>query len=291
MLFSAPFGVVRTIVRCMKTFEINGTTLVGEQKGSGETLVFVHGAVGDFRTWENQVDEFATRYQVISYSRRWHHPQSCSVNATSYTPDIHIADLLSLLRQIGPAHLVSHSYGAAISSVVAIQEPRLVRSLVLAEPSLFSLLVEDAAASVALQKAFGRVPHLTSLIANGNYEAALDDFLEVILGDKRRDLSSRAREVMLANLHTLLPMLNGMLSSSPFTSTHAAMIRVPTLLISGEHTPIFFRRTLEILKAAIPRAEHVMLPGISHGLHLEDPVSFRRAAFDFLSKLELVPAA
>ena len=93
-----------------------------------------------------------------------------------------------------------------------------------------------------------------------------------------------SRRVMLANTHTIEPMLNGMNGGGHFTAAHAAQIRVPTLLLTGEHSPAFFRLTSETLARAIPGVQQAVIPGISHGLQLEAPDEFSRAVLNFFAQ-------
>ncbi|HKZ79231.1 MAG TPA: alpha/beta fold hydrolase [Pyrinomonadaceae bacterium] len=75
----------------------------------------MHGALGDYRTWNQQAATLAQQYHVISYTRRYHQPNSSTNGADDYTYRRHVDDLISLIHAfgLGPAHLVGHSYGAA----------------------------------------------------------------------------------------------------------------------------------------------------------------------------------
>jgi non-heme chloroperoxidase len=55
-----------------RTIDANGTELVYVEQGDGETVVFVHGSLSDFRSWGLQMAPFAQRYRTIAYSRRGH---------------------------------------------------------------------------------------------------------------------------------------------------------------------------------------------------------------------------
>ncbi len=44
----------------------------------------------------------------------------------------------------GPVHLVGYSYGGAVAATAAIENPSLVRSLILYEPALVSLLPAES---------------------------------------------------------------------------------------------------------------------------------------------------
>lgn len=276
----------------MNTLHINGVDLACEERGHGEPLVLVHGAVADFRSWETQVTQFATHYRVIAYSRRWHYPNSRGTSGARYTLEVHIADLIELLRHCGPAHLVGHSYGAAICAMMALQRPDLVRSLVLAEPSLISLLRSNPAGATTLAQVIAATTQVLTRVHQSQNESALRDYLEIILGPRGFErVPPRARAVMLENLHTLEPMLNGMNSAPPFTAEDAANLTTPTLLMDGEQSPALFRVVMNELERSLPNAQRITLPGVSHGLHLENPRAFNRAALDFLVPTALEPLA
>src|SRR5262245_47467086 len=125
-----------------RALAINNTTLHYFECGQGEPLLFVHGAFGDLETFREQVEAFATRFRVIVYSRRFF-PPNAPPRATDVNPlDVHVADLRALMTELNakPAHLVGSSYGAYIALALALDDAKLVRSLVLGEPPVWSLL-------------------------------------------------------------------------------------------------------------------------------------------------------
>ena len=276
----------------MNTLLINGTDLACEERGDGEPLVLVHGALGDLRSWEALVADFATHYRVIAYSRRWHCPNSRETRDACYTVEVHVGDLTALLQQQGPSHLVGYSYGAAICAIVALQQPGLVRSLVLAEPSLLSLLESNPTSAKVLSQATAATTQVLTQVQQNQYESALQDYLEIILGPRGFErLPQRARAVMFENLHTLEPMLNGMHASQPFTAEHAARITAPALLLDGGQSPPLFRLVQDELHRSLPNAQRIALPAVSHGLYLENPEAFSRAVLGFLAAMTPEPLA
>ncbi len=52
------------------SIHVNGVDLAYIEQGAGTPLVFVHGGLGDYRTWTFQVEPFARHYHVVAYSRR-----------------------------------------------------------------------------------------------------------------------------------------------------------------------------------------------------------------------------
>src|SRR6266705_1609467 len=54
-----------------KEVEINGVRLQYVEQGSGEPMVFVHGAPSDLRTWEPVREVVAKNYRFIAYTQRY----------------------------------------------------------------------------------------------------------------------------------------------------------------------------------------------------------------------------
>jgi len=81
--------------------------------GTGDAVVFVHGSVSDYRSWQHQIPRFAQRYRAIAYSRRYHWPNPPPGEGVAYTIDRHVADLIAVIEALGlaPARLVGSSYG------------------------------------------------------------------------------------------------------------------------------------------------------------------------------------
>ena len=97
-----------------KRANVGGTELSYFEIGEGEPVVFVHGSIGDYRTWGYQFEAFAQRYRVISYSRRYHYPNTWVGDGMDYSSALHAEDLAGFIRALGfgPAHLIGQSYGA-----------------------------------------------------------------------------------------------------------------------------------------------------------------------------------
>ena len=54
-----------------KDVEVNGVRLQYIEQGSGEPIVFVHGAPHDLRAWEPVREEIAKKYRFIAYTQRY----------------------------------------------------------------------------------------------------------------------------------------------------------------------------------------------------------------------------
>lgn len=124
--------------------KVNGYDFEYIENGNGEPVVFVHGSVSDYRTWTNQIEEFAKKYHTITYSRRFHWPNEKISEKEDYSMHQHVSDLEIILKAINkPVHLIGHSYGAFICLLLANKSPQLMRTLVLAEPPVITLYVSS----------------------------------------------------------------------------------------------------------------------------------------------------
>src|SRR5438552_11526071 len=84
----------------LKKVRVNGTELHYVEQGEGDSLVFVHGGLGDFRTWGPQMGPFSGRYHVVSYSRRGHYPNAWPEDYSSVEMMPHVEDLAALIEKL-----------------------------------------------------------------------------------------------------------------------------------------------------------------------------------------------
>ncbi|HEY8560245.1 MAG TPA: alpha/beta hydrolase [Pyrinomonadaceae bacterium] len=267
----------------VQTVEVDGARLAYAERGNGEPLVFIHGAVSDYRSWSEQLEEFADDYRVIAYSRRAHYPNARKADS-NYTRGVHVRDLIALLKtlHLGKAHLVGHSYGAAIALLAALEAPELVSSLVLGEPSPFPQIL-DADAQPLLDEQKRRFDKVARFARNGDETAAVREFLHVVIGiDAFCLLPAERRAVVLANAGTLLPMLRTFYDSA-LTGEKLKKLTAPAMLVTGEISPVLARLGCKALDRLLPNSKIAVLKCASHGLHMENPKDYNRLLADFLS--------
>ena len=138
----------------MARLDIDGLELAYSDEGRGDPLQLVHGSASDQRTWEGQRGEFARHFRVVAFSRRYHWPNPPIPPDAQYTMREQLEDLKRVPRVLGidSAHFVGHSYGAFLCLLLAIESPALVRTLVLAEPPVITLLTSNAPTPLELVK-------------------------------------------------------------------------------------------------------------------------------------------
>ena len=253
------------------------------EEGEGEPLVFVHGALGDYRTWEPQIAALAGEYRAISYSRRYHWESTAPGDGTDYSYPLHAEDLTALIKSLaaGPLHLVGHSYGGFVAAMVAQQQPELVHTLVLVEPATFGLL-RDPAQRQSAKEGFGRAfAAALPLLEAGDREGAVRQFINFVRGDNSFDqLPETDRHRLVDNAHTLKLMTFNPVHR--FGREEAQQIRARTLLVEGDKSPDFFRGTIAELAGCIPHATIATIGGAGHMSPRDNPQAFNRAIQNFL---------
>jgi pimeloyl-ACP methyl ester carboxylesterase len=263
------------------------------EKGEGEPVVFIHGAVSDFRTWIEQIEFFsAMNYRAVSYSRRFHRPNAeFKPGAANYSRSLHTSDLVGFLRALdaGKAHLVGHSYGASIALMTALDHPELVGSLVLGEPSPFPTLLDKETERRLLLEQKAGFDKARRLMRNGQKEEAVRHFLHVVVGvDVFPLLPEERRAVVLENADTLEPMLETYYESPSLNAERLkSVVGVPTLLVTGELSPRLARLSNEAINRLLPDSRISVLRRASHGLQMENPEGFNRMVGNFLAARRL----
>jgi len=265
----------------------NGTDLTFVEQGEGAPVVFVHGAVGDLRFWEPQRTAVAKHHRFVAYTLRYHGTGAWTDDGKQYAPQVHAADLAAFIAALnaGPVHLVGLSYGGLIAALVATRQPALLRSLTLAEPALFSLLADRAEDKPALAAWTAAVGPVMEPLKAGDSVTATKRLLEIVNGGFGGDFDSMPaplRQILLDNARTL-----SLLFAAPQVTVSCDALRavkVPTLLIRGEHTPVFFSSTNDAVGRCIPGSQKRVIPKASHIMSAQNAEAFNEAVLSFVEK-------
>lgn len=266
---------------------VNGAELHYISAGSGEPVILLHGDQGDYRSWEPQMRELSRYYRVISYSRRYHFPNANPQTATDHSALVDAADLEAFIKalRLKRVNLVGASMGAAAALTLAIEHPRRVRRLVIAEPPLFAWTKRFSEGDALYQDFMKRIldPARKALVAGDDTEA-MRFWVDGFSAPGRFDaLSSEARLGVMQNAGFLRMLAR---SQNPYPDIPRASLyrlNMPVLVITGERTAPIHRRIDEDLSRWIPRARSATIPAAGHGSPRENPQVFTEVVDQFLS--------
>jgi pimeloyl-ACP methyl ester carboxylesterase len=274
--------------------EVNGAFLSYEEQGAGQSVVFVHGALSDLRVWDplrNELarrTEIANRFRLIAYTQRYYGTRPWSDEGARFNVVTHAEDLAGLIATLAaePVNLVGTSYGGLVAATAAVRNPALVRSLVLYEPALVSLLPpesEDGSAARADRAAF-MAPVMSALEVGDTIRAAQAMYEAVNqLQPGGFEHEPHAVQTRVLDNARSLPLVLALASASDMTCELLKNFSHPTLVMRGEKSQAYYVLISEAIGRCMPWARQVVLKNANHSAPHRNPEAFAAAVFDFLS--------
>jgi pimeloyl-ACP methyl ester carboxylesterase len=230
----------------------------------GEPILLIHGFASNHRiNWVNPrwVDTLTkSGRRVVAFDNRGHGQSEKLYAPTDYRTDLMTRDAANLLAHLGieSADVMGYSMGARIASFLALEQPKLVRSLVLG--GLGDRLVRDAGLPGAIAEAL-EVPSIDGL------------------ADPTQRLFRAFADQTKSDRAALAACVRGF--RRRLRPEEAARIVQPTLVAVGERDTIAGDPSK--LVALLPRPEALLIPGRDHNLAVGDK-AFKAGALDFLAR-------
>jgi len=252
-----------------------------EANGDGEAVLLIHGGhVTDGFLPLMSEASLANGYRLIRYRRRGY--AGSDPVSGGFSVEEQAQDALALMTHLGMerAHVVGHSYGGAIALQLAIDAPRLVRSLVLLEPAI---LAADAAAAF-----FEAAKPVLALYRSGDVAGAIDLFMSAAgAPDWRSAVAANipgAAEQAEKDAATSFEVEIPALAEPLFDGDQSSRISQPILYAIGSESGPLFEAAKQHFQSMIPSTEGVVLPGVNHLMQMRDPKLIAAAIADFLSR-------
>jgi pimeloyl-ACP methyl ester carboxylesterase len=257
----------------MKRAPVAGGELEYEVRGSGEPVLFIHGAHIADSFLPLMSEPSLASYGLIRYHRRGHVSSTPSVGPFSIEQEA--ADALALLQhlRLERAHVVGHSSGGVIALQLALDMPDAVHSLVLIEPAL----IRDRSAFSSW------VTPMIERYQAGDASGAVDAFMvrptwrtevarTVPGGPEQADKDARA--FFEVEIRAVLQW--------KWNGSELQQISQPILYVNQSGAD--WEDKKQHIGAWFPKADHHLVDNVSHLLPMQNPAAVAQGVSDFLKR-------
>ncbi|WP_162070791.1 alpha/beta fold hydrolase [Burkholderia sp. THE68] len=168
-------------------------------------------------------------------------------------------------RQRGKVHLVGHSYGGGVALRAALERPHGVASITLYEPSAFHLLKGMGARGAAeFAEILAIAARTAEGVVTGDLRGAASSFVDYWSGRGAWSALRPSIQAMLTRWVPKAPLDFRALIHEPTPASAYAALRIPTLVMRGEHAPAPTRLIAETLPDLMPAAKLIVVPDAGH---------------------------
>ena len=235
------------------------------EAGVGPAVVCVHASASSSAQWRPLMDSLAGRFRTLAVdlygsgkSARWPSGRTLS-----------LADEVAFLDPVLAAagdrfHLVGHSYGGAVALKAALANPDRLRSLVLFEPVLFSLLFAEDVTQPAAREIAAVRDDTVGAVHRGNPDDAGARFVDYWMGARVWAGMPVSRRQAVAEAMGTVSNEWDALFMEPMRLEGLATLDVPVLLLTGSESPASARAVARLLMKTLPRVTAVEIEGVGH---------------------------
>lgn len=243
------------------TASADGTTIAYERSGAGPVLLVVDGALCHraFGPARPVAKEFGDRFTVVAYDRRGRGASGTGEGG----PEREIEDLAAVIEAVGgDVTVLAFSSGAGLAYRAAAAGVPMRRLIGYEAPWVGLRKNRDGSAR-------DYIGELDTLVAEGRNGAAVDYFMvKMVKGPAFLPVMFRIMRPIWKQLRAVAPTLpnDARAMGATFTVPTDVLGRVPvpTLVLAGGKSPAEMRAAQERIAAAIPGAQHGLIPGATH---------------------------
>ncbi|HJV45331.1 MAG TPA: alpha/beta hydrolase [Bacillota bacterium] len=244
------------------------------QRGHGETIIFVHGLVGNHQVFSREFESFSSHFHVIAYDYLGHGGRS--LNDKPFTLPSLVEELHQVYVKTGirKAHLCSLSFGSYIANVFAYQYPDLVASLCHIGGSFNG--------GFQLWQAYKNLWECR----DQPYKQWIEQFSQVIAEDHQPNVE-KSRSIFERHALTVDPsILYEAVRLRVFYDMRTILshLHQPMLWVLGQNDPLYQSCLTELFKI-VPHVQYVELQDALHVAHIFQPDQFQAEYRSFLHRV------
>ena len=244
--------------------KLNGINIHYTRTGGNKPpLIFLHGLTGNGSCWSEVAQVLEEDYDIIMPDARGHGKSSAP--GLGYRYEDHASDIEGLIEalQLSSPTLIGHSMGGMTAALVASRNPRLLRCLILADPTFLS-------------------PEGQREVREGDvieqHRRYLNFTMDALMAEARMRHPGRSSDtielIARARLQTSMGAFAVLNPPTPDYLKVVSAIVVPTLLVIGGPAGVVSPEVAADLQRVIPRLQVEQIPEAGHGLHYDQPGRF-----------------
>lgn len=231
---------------------------------TGPYVLCIHSFSSSSAQYQGLAERLAPGFRVRAADLYGHGSSPSWAQERRFTLADEAAPLEGLLPDGGPAHLVGHSYGAAVALRIASANRVRVRSMALYEPAIWgtlSHLLPGEPATLEIEAVRDETIHL---IDSGQLEAATERFIDYWAGQGTWAAASEHRRPKL--VATVRSLRAAWIATFVEQWSTAALhsLETPCLLLTGTHSTAAARRAILLLRDMLPAATVIEFDGVGH---------------------------
>jgi pimeloyl-ACP methyl ester carboxylesterase len=231
-----------------------------------EPLLLLEGLGGDIPGWRRNIPTLSAELFVVAYDFRG--------NGRSDAPEgpmtmvTFVDDTVALLDELNleSAHLYGQSFGGMVAQELVLAHPERVRSLILAATHCGGMNVIRSDAKVSKDRPWLQL--YSEAFAREHPDHVRDD-IRVGGQNPPRPHAQRSQRQAVQGFDVC---------------DRLGQITVPVLILHGTEDRVIHPDNARILSERIPHAELVLLEGVGHVYHSEQPDTADRAVLDFVRR-------
>jgi pimeloyl-ACP methyl ester carboxylesterase len=236
-------------------------------------MVLIHDGIVHAVEWDDVLPALTSQYQVIRYDRRGYGRSTAPQASFS-----HLADLEAVLRHfaVGKVHLVGSSAGGGLTIDFALAHPEQVASL-----TLVGAVVSGFPYTRHFLDRGGRLTQ--AVFADPaqfrRFWTTTDPYF---IAPDSKAARERVKAILEASPQNLNPDGERFEVARPAALSRLGSLRVPTLVLAGEHDIPDVHAHAGAIAAGIPHARREVLRNCGHAPYLEQPEDFVSSVLPFL---------
>ena len=261
---------------------VRGVRYEVEERGSGAAVLLLHGFTGSLETWDSHLRALdglrAIRLDMLGHGR-----SEAPADPARYRMEEVVEDLAAIFDALAVerAAVVGYSMGGRVALRFGLAHPERCWALVLESASPGIAEADERAKRIEADERLARLLETEGIEAFVRYWESLplwatqerlpqevrQALRALRLAQRPHGLANSLRGLGAGHDHSVLDRLGG--------------LQLPVLLITGALDEKYVALAAK-MRARLPNARWVNVPGAGHAVHLEAPETFTQVVSEFL---------